>query len=339
MAGKTVRLKRLKSQRKRGRWFHYFRWPNGKETPLIHGVEPRDSRLVAAWAACNAECERTRKPEDAPRQGSVKMGLLAFMETAVFKSWAPVTQKNRAAVYRRLINGQGDRPLATIAADDIRAAFAVKSASGALADLKALRPAFAYLVSVGLMVADPTAEVPRPRLPKSDGYEPWAAEDIQAFRDRWAHGTMQRLAFDLALFSGQRRADLCRMGRQQVRGATLEVKQSKTGSIAYVPMTAELRAALAPAEGRTTFLVTSFGKAFTAAGLGNFFRAAASEAKVDKSLHGLRKAFCIYWAEHGRTVHEIAAMSGHKRLDEIELYTRAADRRRMVAALGSMEGL
>ena len=50
-------------------------------------------------------------------------------------------------------------------------------------------------------------------------------------------------------------------------------------------------------------------------------------------LHGLRKAFCIYWAEKRATTHEIAAMAGHLTLAEVERYTRAADRTRMVKLL------
>ncbi|MGG7567872.1 tyrosine-type recombinase/integrase [Rhodovulum sp. DZ06] len=339
MARTTLRMKRLKSQRKRGRWFHYFRWPNGKETALIHGVEPDDPQLIAAWAACNAECDRTRRPEDAPKRGSVKMGLLAYMESAEFGQLAEATRKARRAVLMRIMRAQGDRPLATVAKADIEAAMIGKSAHAARADYRALRGAFKHLLRIGMVEADPTEGVKLPAPPRSDGFAPWTAEDIEAFRARWPHGTSQRLIFDVALYTGQRRTDLCRLGWGHVRAGTLEVKQSKTGAMAYVPMTAELEAALAGTEGRAVWLLTEYGRPHRPAGLGNKFRDAASAAGVEKSLHGLRKAFCIYWAEQGRSVHEIAAMSGHKQLGEIEVYTRAADRRRMVQALRSMRGL
>lgn len=336
-------MKRLKSQMRRDRWFHYFRWPNGKETPLIHGVEPDDPQLVAAWAACNAECERTAKPEDAPRRGSLKMGFLAYMESEAFSEFADVTRKNRAAVYKRLIRSQGDRPLSTISPTDIQAGLASKSAAGALADFKALRPAFAWIKANGLIGADPMARVTRPKVRKTDGYEPWTADDIERFRARWPVGTTERLAFDLALYTGQRRADLVGIGWQHLRRVdgreVLSIRQSKTGATAYVPMSPELRAALAGTDGRMIFLLTSFGKPFTAAGFGNFFRAAADAAGVERSLHGLRKAFCIYWAERGLNVNQIAAMSGHSRAAELEPYTRAADRLRMASAIAGMPNL
>jgi site-specific recombinase XerD len=82
-----------------------------------------------------------------------------------------------------------------------------------------------------------------------------------------------------------------------------------------------------------TFLLTSKGKPFTPAGLGNFFGNAAREAGIEARLHGLRKAFCVYWAEKEATTHQIAAMAGHLSLSEVERYTRAADRKRMVKLL------
>ena len=51
--------------------------------------------------------------------------------------------------------------------------------------------------------------------------------------------------------------------------------------------------------------------------------------------HGLRKAACRIMAEkHGFTVHQIAAWSGHRNLNEIARYTKAADQRKI--AQGSL---
>ena len=45
--------------------------------------------------------------------------------------------------------------------------------------------------------------------------------------------------------------------------------------------------------------------------------------------HGLRKAALRRLAEHGSTTKEIAAMSGHRSLTEIERYTARADQARL----------
>ena len=60
------------------------------------------------------------------------------------------------------------------------------------------------------------------------------------------------------------------------------------------------------------------------------FGDAAKAAGMRSRLHGLRKAFCVYWAKKGKTTHQIAAMAGHLTLKEVERYTRAADRENIV---------
>ena len=48
--------------------------------------------------------------------------------------------------------------------------------------------------------------------------------------------------------------------------------------------------------------------------------------------HGLRKAALRRLAEHGSTTKEIAAMSGHRSLREIERYSARADQARLARA-------
>ena len=53
----------------------------------------------------------------------------------------------------------------------------------------------------------------------------------------------------------------------------------------------------------------------------------------ENAMHGLRKAFCVYRAEKGASTHQLAAMAGHLSLSEVQRYTRAVDRERMIKAL------
>ena len=45
--------------------------------------------------------------------------------------------------------------------------------------------------------------------------------------------------------------------------------------------------------------------------------------------HGLRKGICRRMAEAGATVHQIAAITGHHDLREIQIYTQAVDQARL----------
>jgi integrase len=58
----------------------------------------------------------------------------------------------------------------------------------------------------------------------------------------------------------------------------------------------------------------------------------------DRSAHGLRKSAPIRLANAGCTAHEIAAVTGHRSLREVEHYTRAADQERLARqAMGRMK--
>ena len=125
------------------------------------------------------------------------------------------------------------------------------------------------------------------------------------------------------------------MGRQHLRDGAIHVRQQKTGWEGDIPIGPELTAALSkvPAS-NLTFLTTSFDVPFTAAGFGNAFRQWCDQAELPKhcSSHGLRKAQCRQLAEKGCTPHEIAAISGHISLAEVQRYTKAVNQARLARA-------
>jgi integrase/recombinase XerD len=55
------------------------------------------------------------------------------------------------------------------------------------------------------------------------------------------------------------------------------------------------------------------------------------------SAHGLRKATLTQIAEGGGTPHELMAVGGHRSLEEVERYTRKANKRKL--ATSGMEKL
>jgi integrase/recombinase XerD len=82
-----------------------------------------------------------------------------------------------------------------------------------------------------------------------------------------------------------------------------------------------------------TFLVTEFGRPFTPAGFGNWFREQCDKANLHHcSAHGLRKATAAALAEAGASTHEIAAVTGHMSLEEVERYTRAVRKKKLADA-------
>jgi integrase len=101
----------------------------------------------------------------------------------------------------------------------------------------------------------------------------------------------------LLLYTGTRRGDMVTLGRQHVRDGWLRFvpsksrKQTKTVVLSEKPWLPILdQIVKASPCGDLTFLVTEYGKPFTAAGFGGWFRDRCDEAGLPRcSAHGLRK--------------------------------------------------
>ena len=82
--------------------------------------------------------------------------------------------------------------------------------------------------------------------------------------------------------------------------------------------------------GEMTFLVTEYGKPFTPAGFGNWFRDRCDEADLPQcTAHGLKKAGATIAAENGATTRQLMAMFDWDTPAMAEVYTRAAEQKRL----------
>lgn len=136
----------------------------------------------------------------------------------------------------------------------------------------------------------------------------------------------------LALYTGQRRQNVIRIGPQHIRNGILHIRQDKTGVHLDIPVHADLRKIIdATPCGHLTFLTTRTGKPYRGEDFSEMFRAWCDAAGLPKAcvVHGLRKAACRRLAEAGCSANEIAAISGHSSLSEVSRYTKAADQARL----------
>jgi integrase len=141
-----------------------------------------------------------------------------------------------------------------------------------------------------------------------------------------------KLALALLLCTALRRADVVRLGPSNLRDGGLRFTYSKNGSEMHIPIAAPLAEVVAKTNmtGTKTFLVTDYGKPFTAAGFGNWFEDRCLKAELPHcSAHGLRKAFLRRMAEAGCSEDFIASISDHKDMREIRGYVAAANKARM----------
>jgi integrase len=266
----------------------------------------------------------------------------SFFNSIGFRLLRPSTQ----SIYRNAIERlceetdkegrkYGDKSAATMQREHVVRLMAAKAEKPDSANLlrKVLRAMMQHAVETGLRKDDPTRDVRAIRV-KTDGYHSWTDAEIEQFEKRHEIGTRARLAQALLLYTRQRRSDVVRMGRQHVRDGVIDVRQMKGGAFLQIPIHATLAKIISqtPSE-HLTYLTTQFGKPFTSAGFGNWFRERCDEATLAHcTAHGLRKAAARRLAEAGCTAHEIAAITGHASLREVQRYTKAVDQTRLAAS-------
>jgi integrase len=159
----------------------------------------------------------------------------------------------------------------------------------------------AFAIVEGFRRDNPAVGIARIKT-RSNGFHSWTEDEIAIFEARHPVGTKARLALALGLYTAQRRSDVIRMGRQHIADGMLSLRQQKTRTTLTIPVHPELTAIMAASStGNLTFLVTEYGRPFTAAGFGGWFRKRCDEAGLPKecAFHGLRKAACTRLADAG----------------------------------------
>jgi len=198
--------------------------------------------------------------------------------------------------------------------------------------LKCMRLIIQYAINIGIRQDDPTAGL-RVRQPKTGGHPTWSEENIAAFRAAYPIGTKPRLAMELLLGTALRCADVVKLGRGHIRNGTLTMPVTqKTKVPLVIPVSAEMAEAInaaAPSE-HVTFLINERGRSFGPKKFGEWFSEQCRRAGLNGvSAHGLRKGASRRLAEAGCTAPEIAAITGHKSLAEVQRYIAEADRARL----------
>jgi integrase len=199
---------------------------------------------------------------------------------------------------------------------------------------KYLSSMFGGAVEEGLMRSNPAREVRRIKY-ATEGFHAWTVDEVRQFEERHPVGSKARLALALLLFLGVRRGDVVTLGRQHVKDGWLRMVPRKTrhkrlelSEKAILPVLADV-IAKSPT-GDLTFLVTEYGRPFTAAGFGGWFRKRCDEAGLrHSSAHGLRKAGATLAAENGATDRQLMALYDWTSEKQANVYTTAANRKRM----------
>ena len=264
--------------------------------------------------------------------GSINALVVRYYSSPEFEVLAPNTKKTYRSIFERFREDHGSKPADRLERKHVKAMLDRKSNTPSEANkfLKYVRRLMAFAVENELLEHNPCMGI-KPLKITSDGYHAWTDAEIAKFLQRHKPGSMARLAMLLALYTGQRRSDVVRMGWKDVEDGFIKVRQEKTKAFLGIPIAPALAEAIKGlSTSRETFLVTSHGEPFSSAGIGNWFRARCDEAGLTHcSMHGLRKAAARRLAEAGCTDRQIMSITGHKTAQEVGRYTRSAEQMKL----------
>ena len=269
--------------------------------------------------------------------GSISALVVSYYRSSEFLALADSTQRTTRNILERFRAEHGHKRVAHLEKRHVQSILSEKATTPTAANrlLRLIRGLMIHAIDLGWRRDDPSVGIKKLRH-KTVGFRTWEEEHIESFLSHHKPGTRAHLAFSLLLYTGQRRSDVVRMGRQHIRGNVLSITQQKTGQTVDIRLHGELRSIIdtLPRD-NLTFILSDRGKPLTPESFTNWFKQQVA-AVVDQdgnrllpdglSAHGLRKATCRRLAEAGCSAHEIMAISGHQTLAEVTRYTIAANR-------------
>ena len=170
------------------------------------------------------------------------------------------------------------------------------------------------------------------KLFKVGEWRAWTDEECAAFEARWPVGTMERRAYLLALYTGQRKGDLVLMTRAHRKDGAFASCSPRPARISDTRAPRTRRRA---GDGRAHEPAHDVGRQGVRSGL--FWRVVRrrdrqGRADRDCVLHGLRKTAARRLAECGCSEEQIKAVTGHATSRMVAHYTKGANQLKLATA-------
>jgi integrase len=330
----SIRIKYVNVFRDRHGHLRYYFRRRGEPAIALPG-KPGSPEFAAAYNAALAQLPVKDAGEDWA-EGSIGAVITAYYGYHQFLTYAESTRGMRRRILELIRKKEGHKPLRRLDRAAIEQRLAQQKPQNAKNWLKTLRGLMEYARRKGLISTDPTSGI---KIKITGGrIHTWDEAEIAQFEARHPTGSKARLAMSLLLYTGQRRSDVIRLGPRNMRGGKIFVRQKKTkmqlrDEVLEIPAHPDLARVLAASriDNLSVFLINDWGKPFASgAAFGNKMRDWCDQAGLPQcSSHGLRKAICRRLAEAGCSAPQIAAISGHKSLAEVQRYIEAANRAKL----------
>ena len=188
--------------------------------------------------------------------------------------------------------------------------------------VKALRLLLNFAVNREWLKTNPASGIES--LKTGPGWQPWPKASIERAHERLTGSS--RIAFMLALYTGQRKGDILRMRWDDIQDNGIRVCQSKTGTPLLIPIDPTLAHELSKIERKGLAIVSRRdGRPYTGSGFNRIWqRQQKKHGFKGLPFHGLRKNATVALFEAGCTPQEVQAITGHSSLEMVEHYGKGA---------------
>lgn len=319
-----------------GKPLWYFRRGKGKRIrlPDDYGGEEFKEAYEAALIG-----EPVQKKQ-AGGAGTLRWLWKRYQDSSAWADLSSATRRQRENIMRPVLETAGDKPYSAITRKAVVAGRDRRKETPAMARhfVETMRGLFRWAVDAEHVREDPTRDV-KVSKPRTEGHHTWTDEECDKFEAKWTLGTRERLAFDIMLYTGFRRGDASRFGRQHVRNGLIHMTTEKgQGKVTVVlPLLPPLAASIdATKTGDMVYIAKADGTAMSKEGFGNWFAEACIAAGVPGRAHGLRKAGATRAANRGASDAQLDAIFGWSGRGMAALYTKKANRQRLAEEAASL---
>ena len=259
-----------------GKLRRYFRRPGFKQVALP-GI-PGSDEFMAAYQRALDLVPRLEIGAVRTRPGTIDALIVHYLKSEAFtKALASETQRMRRNILDRFRTKHGTKRVITLERRNVIKIIEGRPPHAQKNWLKTLRGLMLFAIAENYRADDPTSGVnaARPAV-KGIGHMTWGDQQIEAYREHYAFGTVARLAIELLLNVAARRGDAHKLGWQHIKEGKICWRPNKTlrstGKGVSIPILPDLHRALdaVPRNDSLTFLVNDYGKPFaSAAAFGN----------------------------------------------------------------------
>jgi integrase len=312
-----------------GRQRYYFR-RKGFPRVALPGL-PGSPEFLAAYQAANST--PGLQPVSKTANGTIGALVLEYQGSAEFAQLAASWRREMGYVLNGIVRDDGSKPAGKLEKRHLlKQRDALKHKPGAANKKMRVWAALGkFGHERGHMSANPAAGI---KMLKLGRWRAWTDEEHTLYEERWPLGTLQRIAYDIALYSIQRSADQLKIRWDKIAGKTTPLKQSKTGKTRHMPLHERLLESLAAWRGKrpgATVICKANGEPYSE----RYFRELTASAIAAAGLpedcvwHGLKKSAARQIAEAGGNS---MPLSGHKTEAMRREYEADADQAKLANA-------